>query len=124
MAQTGGIRVRSSPTEHQTVKKGFRYPFELRTSWVIFLAPVSGLPEPIAKLQCPHCQTRLDVFETASGGRTIAVTILGPTVEQGAKALETFQAADDGPRITCPACAKIFDPSGPYRPIRPLGRTT
>jgi hypothetical protein len=84
---------------------------------------VSGLPEPIAKLQCPQCQTRLDVFETASGGRTIAVTILGATVEHGAKALETFQGADDGPQIKCPACGRTFDPSGPYRPIRPLRRS-
>lgn len=86
------------------------------------ITPVSGLPDPIAKLQCPQCQTRLDVFETASGGRTIAVTILGATVERVAKALETFQGADDGPQIKCPACARVFDPSGPYRPIRPLGR--
>jgi hypothetical protein len=83
---------------------------------------VSGPNDPIAKVQCPRCHTRLDVFETTSGGRTVSVTILGASVEHGAAALETFQSPDEGPRITCPACSQAFDPSGPYRPIPPLRR--
>jgi hypothetical protein len=80
------------------------------------------LPEPIAKLQCPRCHTRLEVFETTSGGRTVSVTTLGATVERSALALETFQAPDDGPRINCPACSQVFDPSSFYRAIPPLRR--
>jgi hypothetical protein len=76
--------------------------------------------ELIAKLQCPQCQSRLDVLETASGGRTIAVTYLGASVEQNARALEVFLARDAGPRVACPACGAAFDPSEPYRSIPPL----
>jgi len=80
----------------------------------------SDAGQPIAKVQCPRCRTRLDVIETQSGGRTIAVGILGPSVEHSAEALETFQGADAGPQIVCPACRYRFDPSGPYRAIPPL----
>jgi hypothetical protein len=64
----------------------------------------------------------LEVFDTASGGRTVSVTTLGLAVEQSAFALETFIAPDDGPTITCPACSHGFDPSGGYRPIPSLRR--
>jgi DNA-directed RNA polymerase subunit RPC12/RpoP len=80
----------------------------------------SDAGQPIAKVQCPRCGTRLDVLETQSGGRIIAVGILGPSVEHSAAALETFQRADAGPHIVCPACRHQFDPSGPYRAIPPL----
>ena len=80
----------------------------------------SEVSQPMAKVQCPRCRTRLDVFETQSGGRIIAVAVLGPSVEQSAAALETFQGPDAGPEIGCPACRYRFDPSGPYRAIPPL----
>ena len=83
---------------------------------------MSYLDFPVAKLQCPRCQSRLDVIETASGARTIAATFLGPRVEDNAKALEIFQGPDAGPRIECPACGMAFDPSEPYRAIPPLNR--
>jgi DNA-directed RNA polymerase subunit RPC12/RpoP len=78
--------------------------------------------EPVAKVQCPRCHTRLDVLETQSGGRIVAVTLLGPTVEDTAEGLETFQPADARPQIVCPACRHRFDPSGPYRAIPSLNR--
>ena len=57
----------------------------------------------VVKLQCPKCQSRLDVLETTSGGRIVAVSLLGDAVEHSAAALETFQAA--GPTLTCPITA-------------------
>ena len=78
--------------------------------------------DAVAKVQCPRCHTRLDVFETQSGGRVVSVTLLGPAVEHTAHALETFQPADAGPEISCPACRHSFDPSGPYRAIPSLKR--
>jgi DNA-directed RNA polymerase subunit RPC12/RpoP len=77
----------------------------------------SEIPEPIAKLQCPRCQSRLEVFETTSGGRTVSVATLGPTVEDHPLAQETFHARDEGPRIKCPACGNVFDPAGVSRAI-------
>ena len=79
--------------------------------------------DPILKLQCPKCQSRLDVSETSSGARTVSVAMLGPSVEQHANALEVFQTADAGPRVTCPACSASFDSSEPHRPIPPLKRS-
>jgi hypothetical protein len=78
--------------------------------------------ELVAKLQCPRCQTLLNVFETTSGGRTIAVTSLGAAVERNAIALEVFLPPDAGPHVRCPACQRPFDPSEPYRAIPPLRR--
>jgi hypothetical protein len=78
--------------------------------------------EVVAKLRCPRCQSRLEVFETPSGGRVVAVTVLGDTVERQPDALESFLPADSGPSIACPACSWSFDPSGPYRTIPPLTR--
>jgi len=84
---------------------------------------MDGLSDSVAKVQCPHCQSRLDVMETSSGARTISVVVLGPSVEHSAVALEMFEPPDSGPSITCPACSHAFDPSGP-RPIPPLRRRT
>jgi hypothetical protein len=78
--------------------------------------------DAIVKLQCPRCNSRLDVIETPSGGRAVSVSLLGPSVENDAVALELFQAPDAGPRITCPACSMSFDPSEPHRSIPPLNR--
>jgi DNA-directed RNA polymerase subunit RPC12/RpoP len=78
--------------------------------------------DAIAKVQCPRCQSRLDVFETQSGGRIVSIAVLGPTVENSAHALETFQPPAQGPSISCPACRHTFDPSGPYRAIPSLKR--
>jgi DNA-directed RNA polymerase subunit RPC12/RpoP len=77
---------------------------------------------PIAKLQCPSCQSRLDVAETPSGGKTISVSLLGSSVEEHAQALEIFLTPAAGPRVKCPACGMSFDPSEPYRAIPPLRR--
>jgi len=68
---------------------------------------------PTAKLRCQHCGSRLDVFDTPSGGRTISVTGLGASVEHSAKALERFQITTD--KLLCPACLCEVDVGAPYR---------
>jgi hypothetical protein len=78
--------------------------------------------DAIVKLQCPKCNSRLDIIETPSGGRTVSVTLLGRSVEDDAVALELFQPPDAGPKISCPACTTSFDPSEPHRSIPPLNR--
>ena len=80
------------------------------------------VPEP-AKTRCPRCQSRLEVLETPSGGRTVSVAFLGVTVETTAAALEIFIPPDGGAEIRCPACSCQFDPAGPRR-IPPLKRAT
>ena len=69
---------------------------------------------PTARVTCHHCGTRLDVYETSSGGRTIAIAVLPDVVEP--KALERFVPPGAGPEIPCPACARSMDPAVP--PIR------
>jgi hypothetical protein len=51
-----------------------------------------ALNEPLdpVRVGCPRCQSRLDIFETASGGRTVSVVSLGQAVEMHAAALEVF----------------------------------
>ena len=83
----------------------------------------SQTPEP-ARTRCPRCQSRLDVFETPSGGRTVSVAFLGVRVETTATALELFVPRDSGAEIQCPACNRRFDPSGPVRSIPELSRST
>ena len=78
--------------------------------------------EALVKLTCPKCSSRLDIIDTPSGGRIVAVSLLGASVEQNAAALELFQPPDAGPKITCPACGVAFDPSEPHRSIPPLNR--
>ena len=65
------------------------------------------------RVTCPRCRSRLEIFETPSGGRTVSVAGLGATVEP--KALERFMAPDQGPDIICPACNLQIDPAAPYR---------
>ena len=77
-----------------------------------------------AKTRCPRCQSRLDVLETPSGGRTVSVAFLGPTVEATAMALELFIPRDSGAEIQCPACDRRFDPSCLVRSIPALRRST
>jgi DNA-directed RNA polymerase subunit RPC12/RpoP len=78
--------------------------------------------EALVKLKCAKCSSRLDIIETPSGGRIVSVSLLGDSVEQNATALELFQPPDAGPKITCPACGRSFDPSEPHRSIPPLTR--
>lgn len=73
---------------------------------------------PSYKLTCPHCQSRLEVIETASGSRTVCVARLSAKVENSAKALERFYGPDAGPDIACPACVRTLD--SPH--FRTLGR--
>jgi hypothetical protein len=61
--------------------------------------------EALIKLKCPKCSSRLDIFDTPSGGRIVSVSLLGDSVEQNAAALELFQPPDAGPKITCPRAA-------------------
>lgn len=84
------------------------------------MTPKTG--DPATKIQCPRCETRLDVIETQSGGRVVAVATLGHSVQDTAIGLETFQPPDAGPQILCPACRHTFDPSGFYRTIPRLNR--
>jgi DNA-directed RNA polymerase subunit RPC12/RpoP len=65
------------------------------------------------RVTCPRCRSRLEIFETPSGGRTVSVTGIGATIE--AKALERFMAPGEGPDIICPACNLPLDPAAPYR---------
>jgi DNA-directed RNA polymerase subunit RPC12/RpoP len=65
------------------------------------------------RVTCPQCRSRLEIFETPSGGRTVSVAGLGTTVEP--QALERFMAPDEGPDIVCPACKLQIDPAAPYR---------
>jgi hypothetical protein len=75
-----------------------------------------------ARVTCRSCGSRLEVFETQSGAKTISVIALGGLVESSAKALEGFQPPDAGPEIHCPACDSLVDPAAPYRGTeRPIG---
>jgi hypothetical protein len=80
----------------------------------------SHRPDPV-KVRCPRCQSRLDVLETSSGGRTVSVAFLGASVETKAVALESFMAPDGGVELACPACTYRFDPKFSYT-IPPLRR--
>jgi uncharacterized protein YbaR (Trm112 family) len=73
------------------------------------------LPAPAGRVTCPECRSRLEVFDTPSGARTVSVVGLGLAVEAKAKALERFLPPAAGPDIVCPACARTFDPASPYR---------
>ena len=77
---------------------------------------------PTYKLTCPYCQSRLEVIETPSGGRTVSVARLSTKVESSAKALERFYGPDAGPDIGCPACVHTLDPRAPH--YRTLVRST
>ena len=76
------------------------------------------------RLTCPKCRSRLEVFETSSGGRTVSVLAFGLAVETHAKALERFIPPDVGPDITCPACDVRIDPAAPLTRLtdQPFGR--
>jgi DNA-directed RNA polymerase subunit RPC12/RpoP len=74
----------------------------------------SRAPSPAGRVTCPKCRSRLEVFETPSGAKTVSVLALGPPVESHAKALERFIAPESGPDITCPACELRIDPAAPY----------
>ena len=65
------------------------------------------------RVTCPRCRSRLEIFETPSGGRTVSVFGLGTSMEP--KALERFMAPDEGPDVICPACSLRLDPAAPYR---------
>jgi uncharacterized protein YbaR (Trm112 family) len=67
-----------------------------------------------ARLTCPTCRSRLAIFDTSSGGRTVSVVGLAASVESRAKALERFVAPGHAPEIICPACEARIDPSAPY----------
>ena len=65
------------------------------------------------RLTCVNCRSRLEIFETPSGGRTVSVVAIGSLREP--KALERFMAPGEGPDILCPACNVQLDPAAPYR---------
>jgi uncharacterized protein YbaR (Trm112 family) len=68
---------------------------------------------PSGRVTCPRCRSRLEIFETPSGGRTVSVAGIGSSLEP--KALERFLGPDEGPDIICPACNLQLDPASPYR---------
>jgi DNA-directed RNA polymerase subunit RPC12/RpoP len=78
--------------------------------------------KPTGRITCPECRSRLDIFETPSGGRTVSVAVLSTTLEP--QALERFMSPDQAPEIMCPACNHMIDPAAPYRsfPKRPRSR--
>ena len=47
-------------------------------------------PAPAGRVTCPRCRSRLEVFDSQSGARTVSVVGLGLAVESKAKALERF----------------------------------
>lgn len=73
------------------------------------------LHDDSVRLICPKCRSRLEVLETASGGRTVSAMGLGDAVSAQPRALEVFLGPDAGPDIRCPACDQTFDPASPYR---------
>ena len=85
----------------------------------------SRAPAPAGRVTCPKCRSRLEVFESPSGAKTVSVLALGLSVESHAKALERFIAPESGPDILCPACDLRIDPAAPYLSRltdRPFGR--
>jgi hypothetical protein len=64
------------------------------------------------RVTCPRCRARLEILETASGGRSVSVISVG-TMEP--RALERFIAPEAGPDVVCPACELQLDPAAPYR---------
>ena len=68
-------------------------------------------------LTCPSCDSRLEVSETHSGGRTIAVVAFGDLMTLCHDGIERFEAP--GSRsIPCPACNFEIDPYPSYRSTR------
>jgi hypothetical protein len=95
-----------------------RYPAKLsRARGIIDLSMKTRQQNEPVRLVCPKCRSRLDVLETASGGRTVSVMGLGDAVSSEAKALELFIGPDAGPDIRCPACDNRFDPASPFRAV-------
>jgi ribosomal protein S27E len=68
----------------------------------------------ITRVRCDHCNSRLDIIETQSGGRSISVAGLGPSVEAHPLALERFDFGSSR-EITCPACNRTVNPMAPNR---------
>jgi uncharacterized Zn finger protein (UPF0148 family) len=68
---------------------------------------------PSGRVTCPSCGSRLDVFETRSGARTVSVAVMSTIAEP--KALERFLPPESGPELSCPACDATVDPAAPYR---------
>jgi hypothetical protein len=67
---------------------------------------VAELPST-GSVTCRRCGSRLEVFETQSGAKTISVVGLGQAVESSAKTLQRFQPPEAGPQIHCPACDAV-----------------
>jgi hypothetical protein len=86
-----------------------RAPEEAQLHWLTNESPSRAT----GRVTCPNCRSRLEIFETPSGGRTVSVIALGANVD--AKALERFMAPGDGPEVVCPACNLRLDPASPYR---------
>lgn len=61
------------------------------------------------RIRCDKCLSRLSVTDTSSGGRLIAVSSLGSSVEHSAKALEVF-LPPPATLLKCPACSSEVDP--------------
>ena len=64
------------------------------------------------RVTCPRCRARLEILETASGGRSVSVISVG---SMEPRALERFVPPEMGPDIVCPACELQLDPAAPYR---------
>ena len=78
------------------------------------LATLDVMEDGTYRVRCGRCASQLDVLETRSGGRTVSVAGLGPTVERSPVALERFLPPGSGHDIICPACNAMIDPSAPH----------
>jgi uncharacterized protein YbaR (Trm112 family) len=61
------------------------------------------------EVTCPSCKSRLEVTETHSGGRTVAVVAAGAQAKEGATGREHFHPPGNG-HLVCPACDLLITP--------------
>jgi DNA-directed RNA polymerase subunit RPC12/RpoP len=76
--------------------------------------PDVGSDPTTVALTCPSCESRLQVIETHSGGRSVSVVWFGALTESCPDGVERFEFAANRD-IVCPACNFSVDSSATYR---------